>query len=90
VVLVPLGNEAELTALSIARGLRAEGLVVEMGFTGNLKKRMQRADRMGALAAIIIGDDELAAQSATLRDLRDGAQELVPLNSLSERLRAYR
>lgn len=90
VALVPLGSEAELKALALARALRAKGIVVEMAFSGNLKKRMQRADRMGALVAIIIGDDELAAGSATLRDLNTGTQELVPFDFLSERLQAYR
>jgi histidyl-tRNA synthetase len=49
---------------------------------------MRRADRIGARAAILIGDNELAQNAATLRDLDSGAQELVPLGELPARLKS--
>ena len=51
---------------------------------------MARADKMKAVAAVIIGDDELAKGAATLRDLQSGAQEQVPLAQLPDRLAPYR
>ena len=90
IVLMPLGDAAEAQALLLAKRLRGEGYVIEMGFSGNLKKRMQRANRLGASVALILGEDELAQSSATLRDLTTGAQELVSLDALSERLQVYR
>jgi histidyl-tRNA synthetase len=48
---------------------------------------MRRADRIGARAAILIGDNELAQGAATVRDFDSGAQELVPLADLPERLK---
>jgi histidyl-tRNA synthetase len=45
---------------------------------------------MKAVAAVIIGDDELAKGVATLRDLQSGTQEQVPLAQLPDRLAAYR
>src|SRR5262249_13352450 len=68
--------------------LRRAGVAVDLGFSGNVKKRMARADKISALAAVILGDDELAKGVATLRDLRSGAQEQVPLTSLQDRLAA--
>lgn len=86
VVVVPVGEAAQPTALRVAQDLRHAGFVVELGYSGNLKKRLQRANKMNARAALLFGDDELAAGQATLRDLDSGEQELVPLNSLAERL----
>ncbi|MEO3427216.1 histidine--tRNA ligase [Pelagibius sp. CAU 1746] len=86
VAVVPVGEAAQATALKVAQDLRHAGFVVELGYSGNLKKRLQRANKMNARAALLFGDEELAANSATLRDLDSGEQELVPLNSLAERL----
>jgi histidyl-tRNA synthetase len=88
VVLVPIGETAEAKMLTMAEELRDAGLVVELGYSGNVQRRMRRADRLGARAAVLLGDDEIAAGSATLRDLDSGAQEAVPLAALAERLKA--
>lgn len=87
--LVPLGQAAERQALKLAQELRRGGLPVEMGYSGNLKKRLQRADKLNARAAVILGEDEMAAGAATLRDLETGTQELVPFDRLGERLSAF-
>ena len=49
---------------------------------------MHRANRLNARAAVLIGEDELAAKTATLRDLDSGAQQAVPLVDLVARLKA--
>ncbi len=86
---VPVGREAEPAALRLTQRLREEGFNVELGFGGNVKKRMKRADRLQARAAIILGEDELARNSATVRDLDTGGQELVSLETLSDRLARF-
>jgi len=88
VALVPIGDEAEVFALVLAEELRNAGLVVELGYSGNLQRRMRRADRIGARAAVLLGDDELARGAATVRDLDSGAQSEVPLDALAARLAA--
>ena len=76
--------------LGDAYELRLGGLVVELGFRGNLSRRLKRANKLGACAAVILGDDELAKHVATLRDLDSGDQEEVPLGELAGRLALYR
>ena len=88
VALVPLGEAAERVALKLGEALRDAGLAVELTYSGNLQRRMRRADRIGARAAVLIGDNELAKNAATVRDLDSGAQELVPLGELPARLKA--
>ena len=50
-----------------------------MAYRGNLKRRMERANRTGARAAVILGDDDIADGVAQVKDLATGAQEAVPL-----------
>jgi histidyl-tRNA synthetase len=90
IAMIPVGNAAQPVALTLTQALRKAGFMVELGFSGNLKKRMQRANRLNARAAVLLGDDELAQNAATLRDLDTGEQEQVPLDSLSERLTPFR
>src|ERR1700676_3074472 len=87
IALVPLGEAAEQLALKLAEDLRDKGLAVDLGYSGNLARRMRRADRIGARAAVLIGDNELAQGAATVRDFDSGAQELVPLAELAARLK---
>jgi histidyl-tRNA synthetase len=93
VALVPLGEAGEALALTIAETLRGAGFAVDLGYSGNLSRRMRRANRVNARAAVLIGDDEVARNVATLRDLDSGAQQEVPLFAptlpeLIERLKA--
>ncbi len=90
VVVIPVGEAAQTTALRVTQELRHAGFMVELGFSGNLKRRLQRANRLNARAAVLLGETELAQQAATLRDLESGEQELVPLDRLEERLGRFR
>lgn len=87
VALLPLGEAAGRVALKLGEELRDAGLVVELTYSGNLGRRMHRANRLSARAAVLIGDNELAQNAASVRDLDSGAQELVPLGELPARLK---
>jgi histidyl-tRNA synthetase len=87
VALVPIGEAGEITALKLAEDLRDRGFAIDLGYSGNLARRLRRADRIGAFAAILLGDDELARGVATLRDLNTGTQSEAPLVELPTRLR---
>src|SRR5213082_2109878 len=78
IALVPIGEAAEARALVISEQLRGAGIVVDLGYSGNLARRMRRADRIGARVAVLLGEDELARGSATVRDLDSGDQSEVP------------
>ena len=90
VALVPIGAAAEAKALALSEALRHAGYTVELGYSGNLKKRLQRANRQNARVALLIGDDELAAGKATLRDLDSGDQSDVALDNLTAELEIFR
>jgi histidyl-tRNA synthetase len=86
VAVVPGGKDQEARALQIAQELRHRGFVVELGYSGNMGKRLKRANKVDARTAVILGADEVAAGEATLRDLDTGEQVRVALDALAERL----
>ena len=83
---LPVGGAAETAALQVTQRLRRAGYTVDLGYSGSLAKRMKRANKLNARAAVILGEDELAENAATLRDLDTGEQERVSLDRLGERL----
>jgi histidyl-tRNA synthetase len=87
VVIAPLGTAAEARALGIARTLRRQGIAVEQDYRGNMKRRMQRANKLNARAAIILGDDELARGVVQLKDLDSGVQREVAIDALAAELK---
>ncbi|MFO1058079.1 MAG: histidine--tRNA ligase [Dongiaceae bacterium] len=90
IAVVPVGAAAERPALVLAERLRGDGFAVELGYSGNLGKRLKRANKLNAAAALLLGEAELARESVTLRDLDSGSQEELPVATLPERLARYR
>ena len=87
VAVVPVGERAEAVALDVLQELRHAGIRAEVAFRGNLRRRMERANRIGARAAVVIGDDDIAQGVAQVKDLASGEQEAVALADLPRRLR---
>ena len=79
VAVVPVGDAAEAAALEVLQSLRHAGIRAEMAYRGNLRRRMERANRIGARAAVILGDDDIARGVAQVKDLATGEQEAVAL-----------
>ncbi len=86
VAVVPVGDGAEEAALGVLQSLRAAGIRAEMAYRGNLRRRLERANRIGARAAVILGPDDIAAGVAQVKDLATGAQEAVKLADIAARL----
>jgi histidyl-tRNA synthetase len=86
VAVIPLGDAQEAAALDAVQALRRAGVRAEMSYRGNMRRRMERANRIGARAAVIIGDAELARGVAQVKDLATGAQAEVMLDGLAAHL----
>jgi histidyl-tRNA synthetase len=86
VAVIPVGEEAERPALDLLQALRRTGIAAEIAYKGNLKRRMERANRIGARAAVILGEEEMAAGRAQIRDLDAGTQESVAIDEVAARL----
>ena len=79
IAVIPVGEDTQDEAIQIAYKLRRAGYRVEHSYTGNMKKRMIKANKVNACTAVIIGSDELSAQKITLKDLDKGEQKTVAL-----------
>jgi histidyl-tRNA synthetase len=86
IAVIPVGEAAEAAAIDLLQALRHAGLRAEMAYRGNLKRRMERANRIGARAAIILGGEELERGVVQLKHLDTGAQEEVALTGIVARL----
>ncbi len=90
VAVIPMGEAAEAAAIAVLQSLRAAGLRAAAADRGAGKRRLERANKIGASFAVILGPDELARGAAQLKDLASGAQSEVALDQLAARLLAPR
>jgi len=73
------GEQATL----ICDALRAAGIGADRAYEGRrMKAQMKAADRSGARLAVIVGDDELAANTAIIRTMDGGSQQSVQRDAL--------
>lgn len=83
VFLVPLGAPAKSRAVVLTADLRREGVAADLAYGDRgMKGAMRAADRSGAGWAVVLGDRDLEAGVAQLKDLRSGEQAAVPLDEL--------
>ena len=65
-------------ALALTHELRAAGISADRSFDArSMKSQFKSADRSGARLALVVGENEVAAATVALRDLRAGDQETV-------------
>ena len=71
----------------VVNELRCGGVRALMDYAGrSMKAQMKQANRSGARYAIILGEDELAAHTALVRDMAESAQETCALDHLVEKM----
>jgi histidyl-tRNA synthetase len=80
VFFVTLAHEARIPAITLAGALREEGISADLDYGGRgLRAQFKQADRVGASYAVILGEDELAQGTATVRDMASGEEQKVPV-----------
>lgn len=80
VYMVTAGEGTMMAGMKLAEQLREQvpGLRVMTHFGGgNFKKQFKRADKVGAAIALVLGEDEVAAQTVVVKDLAEGEQNTV-------------
>ena len=78
VYVVSQGNAARATALRLAESIRdqlsGKKVVVHCG-DGKFKSQMKKADASGADLALVLGEDEVAAGTVSIKSLREGGEQ---------------
>jgi histidyl-tRNA synthetase len=87
--MIPAGADPMIKreAMILTERLRRAGFAVDLGFSGNMGKRMKRANKVSARVAVIFGEDERLARAVTLRDLDSGEQATVSLDRMEDAVR---
>jgi histidyl-tRNA synthetase len=71
-------------AALLASALRNQGMRVDLSLQANrsVGDQLKLADRRGIPTAVILGPEEVAAGSVTVKDLRSGEQRVVSIDGL--------
>ena len=87
VYIAPLGPGLDREAARLARELRRQQIVAELGDESfRLKKSFEMAAKLGARYILIVGENEVKSGAFTLKNLESGEQVLVPGAELPRRL----
>lgn len=80
--IVALGEKAELKAVEIAKDMRAEGFSVLYDLNGrSLRAQMKYADKVGSKFNVVIGENEVDENKATLKNMATGDKADVSLET---------
>ncbi|MCB0714079.1 MAG: histidine--tRNA ligase [Ignavibacteriae bacterium] len=83
--IVALDDDARRWAVETAATLRRAGASVEFDLLGrSMKAQMREANRKGAVRAIIIGSNEMAAKVAQVKEMEANEQSEVPFDQLTD------
>lgn len=86
---VALGEAAQAEGFKLLNSLRQQGLSAAMDFAGrSMKAQMKQANKLGAKYSVILGEDEIAEGVVMLRSMGDSSQAKVPMNQVSEKIKA--
>jgi len=86
VTIVPMTLEQLNPATALLAQLRRAGIAADMAYAGNFKRRLMKANAIGAAYAVIIGEAEVANATVALKDLRSGEQKSVATADLMAEL----
>jgi histidyl-tRNA synthetase len=87
VFFIILSEEGRPVALTQMHALRRAGVAADADYAGRKAKgQMKQANRLGARFAVIIGEEEIAAGRAAVKDMATGEQEQIGLSALTEYL----
>jgi len=89
IAVVPVGADMEAAGFVLTQQLRDAGIRTDMAFRGNLSKRLKRANKLGAVCAVLLGGEEAGRDCVTVRDLGSGEQQEVGNAELLAHLKRY-
>lgn len=82
IAVIPVG-ETEDIAFTTTMQLRNQGFFIDFLYSGNVSKRMKRANKVEAVAAIMVGEEEIKAGQVLVKNMTTGDQALVELAKLT-------
>ena len=89
-LVVSVGEAAREAALDVAFRMRQQGTGAILGSAGrSLKGQLRQANALSIPYVAIIGEDEVAANTITIRDMATGGQERRPVSEFLQQLQVF-
>ncbi len=85
IAIIGADDQGEEESIKVAHEIRGRGLKAENFLSGKMGKKMQKANKIGAHYALILGSNEVANKTVTVKNFATGEQKEVP----REELRIY-
>lgn len=83
-----VGENSFERSVQIAQQLRQHDFHVEVPYRfGSLRSQLKKADKVGAFAAVIAGEEEAKNKQVTLRNMSTGSQKVVSMDNLENEIR---
>lgn len=83
--LVQFGGATKLKAAQVAHFLRGQGLWIELDHLDrSIRAQMKAANRLNSKHVLIFGEEELEKGQVTVRNMRDGNEQMADLNNLDQ------
>lgn len=82
IALIPADESGELACLNLAQKLKAKNVITELMISGNVGKKMKRANKIQAHYALIIGESEIQKSEFSLKNLATGEQKNISESEL--------
>lgn len=80
-----VGDQADLFVQKLVYSLRNAGISAERDYLSrSVKAQMKYANKTGAQFSAVIGDDDIAAKSASVKNMQTGETDNVPFDHLAE------
>ena len=82
-----MGENATLKASQIASDIRGNGMHAQFDIVGrSVKAQMKYANKIGAAYTVVLGDSEIESGKAKLKNMADGEETEIEIDSLAEEL----
>lgn len=89
IFVVTIGDKAKLKSFSILKDLRVNHISADKDHLDrSLKAQFKYSNKINAKYTIVIGDDELDKDKATLKNMETGDQKLIKISELVNELRS--
>ena len=86
-----MGNEAKIYAQKLVHDLRKQGFRAMIDVAErNIKGQFKYADRLHSRFTAVIGDDEIARNKITLKDMKTSSQKQITFEELMDELRSIK
>ena len=87
ITVIPLGDKSQKFCVKIVEQLRMEKIKTNIAYSGNLKKKLQNANKLFSDIVLIIGEEELEKNIAIFKNLNKGEQISIKIENIVDSIK---